>query len=123
MDPDARPSAEALLEHKWLGMVSSGTGAEVKLNKDLAANMKNFRRASKFKKVVLTMIAQNLPDSELTKIRQDFQVLDVNSDGTLSLFEISEGLKKHGIEVEDELIKGLDTDGSGTIDYSEFLAA
>jgi len=125
MDPDKRPSAEELLKHKWLALVDSG-GSEVKLNRALPDNMRKFRRASKFKKVVLTMIAQHLPDSELAEMRQTFKGLDVNQDGTLSMTEITDGLKNHGLDVTEDLmadLKGLDTDGSGAIDYSEFLAA
>ena len=50
--------------------------------------------------------------------------LDVNGDGSLSLQELSKGLQGHdnGPELL-ELLKSADTDGSGEINYTEFLAA
>lgn len=126
MDPKARHSAEALLQHPWVQMSKSGASVEVKLNKSITDNMRKFRRASKFKKVVLTMIAQNLPDSEVDDLRKTFAHLDADCSGTLTIPEIMDGLQKHSMEVPPdmlEILQGLDTDGSGVVDYSEFLAA
>lgn len=50
--------------------------------------------------------------------------LDVNGDGSLSLQELSKGLQgmDNGPELL-EMLKSADTDGSGEINYTEFLAA
>lgn len=122
-DPKHRPSAEELFNHSWL---KSATDAEVVLDKAVALNMKKFRFAPKLKKVVLTMIAQNMKDDELGELRKTFQELDKNKDGTLNKKEIVDGLKKHSVPMPDDfnsVLEGLDTDGSGSIDYSEFLAS
>merc|ERR1712061_392940 len=58
--------------------------------------------------------------------RFTFQELDANKDSSLSLPEIKMGLEKHGIQIPSDLetiISALDTDGSGNIDYTEFIAA
>jgi calcium-dependent protein kinase len=50
--------------------------------------------------------------------------LDVNGDGSLTIDELKKGLE--GKENGEELLvimKGADTDGSGEINYTEFLAA
>lgn len=125
LDSAKRPSAQELTRHKWLETASS-SAAPVKLHKGFAANMKKFRSCSKLKKVALTMIAQNLKDSEIAELRQTFISLDANKDGTLTQEEIIEGMKKHKVELPVDLVEtlsGLDTDGSGDIDYSEFLAS
>ena len=54
--------------------------------------------------------------------------MDKNNDGMLSKEEIKEGYEDHfGIPIEDEeidtIFAAIDTDGSGAIDYSEFLMA
>lgn len=52
--------------------------------------------------------------------------IDKNGDGTLSFQEIDEGLKQLKIpNAEDllEVLKEADTDKSGQIDYTEFIAA
>jgi len=51
--------------------------------------------------------------------------MDKNKDGTLTLEEVKEGvaaLKDTTLNVED-IFKSIDTDGSGVINYTEFLAA
>ena len=50
--------------------------------------------------------------------------LDVNGDGSLTLEEIKKGLQgKENADTIMELMKAADTDGSGEINYTEFLAA
>ena len=50
--------------------------------------------------------------------------LDVNGDGSLTLEELKKGLegKENGEDLL-AIMKGADTDGSGEINYTEFLAA
>ena len=53
--------------------------------------------------------------------------LDKNKDGTLPLEEMKEGieeLKQSSIDIDiEEIFKSIDTEHSGKIDYTEFLAA
>ena len=50
--------------------------------------------------------------------------LDKNGDGSLTLEELREGLKgKENGETLLEIMKSADTDGSGEINYTEFIAA
>ena len=53
-----------------------------------------------------------------------FMALDVNGDGSLTIDELQKGLKgkENGEEIL-ALMKSADTDGSGEINYTEFLAA
>jgi len=53
--------------------------------------------------------------------------LDKNGDGLLTAAEMKEGLSKAGLkEIPadlEQILKDVDADGSGIIDYTEFLAA
>merc|ERR1719326_2341778 len=53
--------------------------------------------------------------------------MDANKDGTLELKEIKDGLQNAGLgDIVNELsdiMKQLDNDGSGKVDYREFIAA
>jgi len=52
--------------------------------------------------------------------------LDKNGDGVLTIDEIKEGLSgstEKSYEEVRKVIESIDTDGSGKIDYTEFLAA
>merc|ERR1711920_813058 len=58
--------------------------------------------------------------------RELFLAIDENGDGMLSMEELSHGVEKAGVNLDKDmqrLIKDLDADGSGNIDYSEFIAA
>lgn len=64
-------------------------------------------------------MATQLSEKELEKLKNMFISLDVNGDGRLSRQEILKGLA--GKENEKELIeimRAMDTDGSGYIDYN-----
>lgn len=53
--------------------------------------------------------------------------LDANGDGKLTINEMKDGIKKAGLkEIPPDLqqiMEDVDSDGSGVIDYTEFLAA
>ena len=77
------------------------------------------------KKIVLTYIATRLKDNEVKHLRETFEAFDKNSDGSITLEELREGLTKMGGDTSnvDEIFKSMDTDKSGKIDYTEWLAA
>ena len=66
---------------------------------------------------------QASPD-DIKELKTLFMSLDVNGDGSLTLEELKKGLegKENGEDLL-AIMKGADTDGSGEINYTEFLAA
>jgi len=123
-DSKDRPSAAQMLDHPWIkDKAIRTTGA---ISKDICSRMKKFTGATKMKKLTLTMVAQNLKDEDIKDLRQMFEQLDENNDGTLTIQEIQESLTKYEATMPSdlvEIIRNLDTDGSGSIDYTEFIAA
>jgi calcium-dependent protein kinase len=68
-------------------------------------------------------------NQDFNKLREAFMAMDKNKDGKISVLEMRESLKiqlgsftSNSEEIE-SLIGGLDTDGSGFIDYSEFITS
>ena len=88
-------------------------------------SLKKYCKEHKLKKAVLTFIASRLNDSDVKNLKEIFENLDENKDGTLNLNEIKKGIEKLGKKVDDinNIFKSLDTDDTGKIDYTEFLAA
>ena len=128
-DPEKRASASEALEHPWFKKFAKGEKVKKSLASKALSNLKNFRAEQKLKQATLAFIvSQCLTKDETDKMEEIFAAMDKNNDGMLSKEEISEGYEEHfGIAIEDEeldkIFSAIDTDGSGAIDYSEFLMA
>jgi len=123
-DKSKRPSASEILQHRW--MSANAEAPKGTVPKDMFTKLKKFQSGSKLKKVALTLIAQQLKDEDLQELQLTFSKLDQNKDGTLTMDEIKSGIQATGVEVNEDMqatLENLDTDGSGNIDYTEFLAA
>lgn len=128
-DPEKRVSASEALEHPWFKKFAKGEKVKKSLASKALHNLKNFRAEQKLKQATLAFIvSQCLTKEETDKMEEIFSAMDKNNDGMLSKEEISEGYEEHfGIPIDDEeldkIFSAIDTDGSGAIDYSEFLMA
>jgi calcium-dependent protein kinase len=93
---------------------------------DIGSRLRSFKTVGRLKKVALTLIAQQLRDEDIEELRSTFQALDKNNDGRLTFAEIHEGMAAHKVALPgdlDALLRNIDSDGSGQIDFSEFIAA
>jgi calcium-dependent protein kinase len=102
------------------------TEEQVVLTNLAISNLKTFAAMNKLKKASLNVVATQLADSAIKDLKEMFLAMDENGDGTLTVGELKDGLERAGVAVPtdlQELMESIDTDGSGVIDYSEFLAA
>lgn len=124
-DHDKRYTAAQVLEHPWIAQCASNAVGTL-TNVNIEA-LKSYKNTNKLKKAVLTFIASRLRDADVQNLKDIFNTLDLNKDGTLTLDEMKEGiekLKKDHIDIDIEgIFKSIDTDHSWKIDYTEFLAA
>ncbi len=124
-EPDKRYTAKQVLDDPWV--VKEAPNAKDALKDLNIQTLKKYRTEHKLKKAVLTFIASRLNDEEVKNLKDIFENLDENKEGTLTLNEVKKGIEKlHKKEFNDdveEIFKSLDTDSSGRIDYTEFLAA
>ena len=97
------------------------------ITKNVLNNLKiNSKQTSKFYQIVLTYLSYNFADKEhLQKLRNIFYKIDLNMDGKLSKEELNKAYKDAGIEITKEelnkIIKFMDFDGNGYIEYEEFI--
>ena len=91
--------------------------------------MNTFREQNVFQTHVLTYLRTMTLRTEQTKQLKDvFIKIDSSKDGVLTLDEIKKGMQEvvvnfaHDFDWQ-ELFREIDTDGSGTIDYGEFVTA
>jgi calcium-dependent protein kinase len=125
-DPQERLTAEQALKHEWIFKKAPAAPA-APLDENFVERLRQFRAQSKFMKAVLHVIAGQLSTARIRGLQDVFVSLDVNGDGFLSPAELRDGLQKAGVPLEDfdldDIVYGVDADGSGAIDYTEFLAA
>merc|ERR1711920_571992 len=126
MNPRDRYTAEQALNHVWIkNKAPKATGQQI--GQGLVDNLKGFRSQNKLKKAALHIIANQLNEDQIKALRDTFMQLDGNGDGKLTVNEMKEGIQKAGLkEIPADLqqiMEDVDSDGSGVIDYTEFLAA
>lgn len=83
-------------------------------------------KQTKMQQAAMTAIAVQSSTDDIRELKEMFLAIDKNGDGSLTFEEIDAGLRELNIENRAELLENMraaDTDGSGEIDYTEFLAA
>ena len=126
-DPAKRLSAVEALKHPWFDVLKNENKKPPKDLSKALTNIYEFNSGTKLKQAVLAFFTKNLMSKqEVEQLTQQFQAIDKNGNGTLSTDEIMEAYKNiKGIyfneaEVAD-LIRRVDADNSGEIDYSEWM--
>ena len=124
-DPHKRYTAQQVLDDPWIAQLAPNSkGLLENVNIE---SLKRYKNENKLKKAVLTYIASRLKDSEVKNLKEIFTQLDKNQDGCVTLEEMKEGFSQLGIKDVDldieGIFKSIDTDKSGKIDYTEFIAA
>jgi len=126
MIPRARLSARQALKHVWIRK-SAPCASCSPLQEGLVENLRSFHSENRLKKAALHIVASHLDDAQLGRLRETFNCLDANGDGMLSLEELKRVLNQEGLEDLtadlEHMVRGIDVDHSGAIDYTEFLAA
>eukprot|EP00921_Rhytidocystis_pertsovi_P016918 GHVQ01026646.1.p1 GENE.GHVQ01026646.1~~GHVQ01026646.1.p1 ORF type:complete len:393 (+),score=45.17 GHVQ01026646.1:740-1918(+) len=130
-DPRRRITALEALVHPWIQRFSQQglTNEKIlnsKIGSDLWKKFKKFQRFNKMKRLAVTCVAYQLSDNSIGALHDIFVALDKNADGVLSTAEVEMGLTQLNVDFGEEtffLLRDLDTDGSGSIDYTEFIAA
>mmetsp|Transcript_26036 Transcript_26036/g.65701 ORF Transcript_26036/g.65701 Transcript_26036/m.65701 type:complete len:735 (-) Transcript_26036:68-2272(-) len=127
LNPADRISAKQALQDEWLDKKAPRLRAPLKLR--YLDNMRNFGPMNLLKKATLQIMAAQL-DEEYTKpLVETFQWLDDSGEGTISAAELREGLVKSGVPETDipedleHMVKQIDTDGTGEIEITEFVAS
>ena len=130
MDVNRRFNARQALTHSWITNAS-----RVPLNRNsaghLMSNLRSFRSDQKLKKATIGFITSQLSTkTEREEMMELFRALDTDNSGSLSAAELKAGFTLlFGNEVNDidaeveRIMKQVDLDGSGVIEYSEFVSA
>lgn len=124
--PARRLTATEAIDDVWI-KYTAPKAKKAPLNRSVMANFESFKNKNAFMKSILHFMARQLNDDEVDSLRQLFQSLDRDSDGTLTSAEIQEGMKEAGWEEMpldlQKTLEMIDSNGNGTLEYTEFLAA
>lgn len=118
LQPANRLTAEQALTHPWVATAQP----ELQLNLNMESLLR-FKNARKLQRSVLLCIASMCSEREIGELKEKFERLDVNGDGMLTFAEMQQGLSSLSAAELQEFWNSIDVDQSGSIDYSEFLAA
>ena len=125
-NPQSRFSSEQALSHRWL-LSLTDSSYDLTTHKNSITRMRTIKSSNKLKEVFTTfMISQLSSNSSNKKLEQVFNKIDKNKDGVISISEIIEELRNEMSETDAEIeakriIDLIDVDGSGKVDYTEFL--
>ncbi|OMJ75322.1 hypothetical protein SteCoe_25556 [Stentor coeruleus] len=127
INPKLRISAKDAVNHTWISNHKT-----IIPNSDLTITLQSleiFNGTAKLKDAVHIFIAtQIISHEEIKFFREAFQVIDKNSDGKISKDELLDMYKENMDEIKaqeivEKIMKEVDINLSGEIDYSEFLSA
>ena len=127
INPASRITALQALSHPWVH--SFQQGRESLDLTDSLTNLASFSSSAKLKDAVHVYLASHVISSqEIDKLQEEFQQIDKNGDGKISKTELIEQYIKLMDEEKaktavDAIMKEVDADESGEIDYIEFLTA
>lgn len=128
-DPKKRISAVDALNDPWILTFTTKEDIDLPLLADVLSKIQTFRLEKKMQEAALMFMVNFVATKEeKNQLLKQFRALDENNDGKLSREELINGYKKVMSDIDaelqvDSIMKQLDKDGSGSIDYSEFVLA
>ena len=130
-DYKSRLSAVDALAHPWIQNIDNQkiNFIAIETLNEIVANLYKYSAVQILQQASIAFIVHNLISREMTKeLRKCFIQFDENGDGRLDKDELINGLKmaetKEDLEKEvDRVMKIIDVDRNGFIEYEEFLRA
>lgn len=98
--PEKRLTAEKIIEHPWIQRKIDKKSAK-SLN---ISQLRNFMNTCKLKKAVLSFMASQLSENEISELSKIFLSLDSNGDGTLTIEELTEGIASTSYITEEIIV-------------------
>jgi len=135
-DPSSRKSAAEALQSPWLQKYHNAwhqqgdndtSNGHITMNK-IEKSLVQAHSESKFRKVAKMIIAYRYQNTDLTELREAFDMMDADNDGTITYNEFKEALSSNSMfqytdaELK-EIFQDLDVSETGGINYTEFLAS
>lgn len=129
--PEDRITAELALSNPWLQSTADkpSTKSKKEIESEVINNLQTFHFKNKLKAVVYTYIASQLySNKDKDNLMKVFKEMDKDGDGVIEKNELISVFNTHSTSrlTENEIshiLQLIDTNGSGQIDFTEFLVA
>eukprot|EP00826_Nyctotherus_ovalis_P061800 TRINITY_DN8836_c0_g2_i4.p2 TRINITY_DN8836_c0_g2~~TRINITY_DN8836_c0_g2_i4.p2 ORF type:complete len:223 (+),score=65.80 TRINITY_DN8836_c0_g2_i4:1101-1769(+) len=129
-EPEERPTASEVLNCSWIQRHSAPKSPSSRVLSASLKRLKDFKTQMTLQKAVLAYIAsQELSKEEEKRIKEIFELIDIDKNGSISKKELVDGylsLRFGRSEAEikaQEIMNRIDINQNGIIDYNEFLMA
>ncbi|XP_058777776.1 calcium-dependent protein kinase 28-like isoform X1 [Vicia villosa] len=125
-DPRARLTAAQALSHPWVR--EGGEASEIPIDISVLNNMRQFVKYSRLKQFALRALASTLNEGEFSDLKDQFDAIDVDKNGAISLEEMRQALAKDlPWKLKEsrvlEILQAIDSNTDGLVDFTEFVAA
>jgi calcium-dependent protein kinase len=128
IDQNKRITVQQALKHPWI--TENKKNVEVDII-DIKNKITKFSSLQKFQQSILIYLIRNFSSNEYCKeLKLIFKKMDTSGDGKLSYEELRDGFNIYftgynSLDIQEflDLAKSIDVDGSGYIEYDEFLTA
>ena len=126
-DPNKRISAEDALKNEWLITMLNSDDNDNILNKTIIENLIKFSSTVSLQKATLSFLTNQISmNEEIKKLKKEFDKIDINKDGEISLDELILCLKtlyplEEAKKRAKDIFREIDFNNDGTINFSEFL--
>ncbi|WZZ12694.1 hypothetical protein YC2023_105783 [Brassica napus] len=124
--PRARLTAAQALSHAWVR--EGGNATDIPVDISVLNNLRQFVRYSRLKQFALRALASTLDEAEISDLRDQFDAIDVDKNGVISLEEMRQALAKDlPWKLKEsrvaEILEAIDSNTDGLVDFTEFVAA
>jgi len=134
LHPDRRHRLDAAgaLAHPWILRGRSLQSNHEQLQRKVFQCLGRFRNYNVLKQAAFRVLAKQLDDTQLAALQRQFQLLDTDGDGTISVQELLQGAQKCGCQLShQEAVAIVETFGKdptnctqgASVGYSEFLSS
>ncbi|KAL8168063.1 hypothetical protein V2J09_009562 [Rumex salicifolius] len=125
-DPKARLTAAQALSHPWVR--EGGSASDIPIDISVLHNMRQFVKYSRMKQFALRALASSINEEELADLRDQFDAIDIDKNGVISLEEMRQALAKDlPWKLKDsrvqEIVQAIDSNTDGLVDFTEFVSA
>eukprot|EP01069_Polyplicarium_translucidae_P005006 Polyplicarium_translucidae@DN2701_c0_g1_i5.p1 len=106
---------------------NTGKSMTSTLTRSVFVGLRDWQDENRLKQAVLQLLARNLTEHQIHALRRKFATLDVQRDGTISIMELRQSMRRAGLDVDDaqlnSIMSSFNTDSRNRIGFNEFISA